>query len=360
VPKPSNLDRCPRPVVGAVLVWLIAAPASADPAEEPPVVVLLSPTESERDSSTLKAAVSAQLSDFDVDVRIGESDPLPASAADQADIARRTASEQEALAVVWIGADADQIQVFVDDGEDGTVLQRPIPSEGDDWEELSDAIASMVRSMLVPWLDEPEPAGETPDAESTAEEASDTVDPAAESLDTPSHQLLVLLGARVGYEPVVMSQEDRYLNGAYVGLGLCLGRYLGFDAGLALLQVARVRIDGEDIRLTRWPVRIAASGRLPIRRAVLGLRLAFVVNATRVHGIPSEETTDDTDLDYLGLGPSIFVGFGATEWLELGIDGGVDFYFDSNDYVYRDQVMFTFAPVQPRFFAGAVFYFFGG
>ena len=93
---------------------------------------------------------------------------------------------------------------------------------------------------------------------------------------------------------------------------------------------------------------------------VLGLKAAFLVDTTRVSGLPAEEAPDETAIVYLGLGPSAFVGFGATEWLELVLDVGADIYFDSNDYVYREMTMFTYGPVQPRGFAGAVFYFFSG
>ena len=270
--EPRQHARRLRQVVGTVLVCLLANAVQADPVDEQPSVVLLAPADSQQDFATLLTAISAQLSDFEVELRMGESEPLPEAAEDQAVLARDFAAEQGALVVVWLTPDTAQVCLFVDDGGEGLVQQRQIPEESDDWEELCDAIASMLRSMLVPWLDEIVPESEPPTTEAAVETRADTEPDSAvrdaDPVPAPQREVLVLLGARVGYEPVVMSQEDRYLNGAYVGLGLCLGRYLGFDAGLAVFQIARVSIDGQDLRLTRWPVRLAASGRLPIRRAV--------------------------------------------------------------------------------------------
>lgn len=310
------------------------------------------------EASTLASSVSAYLSDLDARVEVRTVSELSPAFTDQVARARGIAGkEPDVLAVIWVERTADELFIFVSDRASEKVLVQTLPRGPDGWDASCDAIATLVRSALSPWLAEEAPAAEPPPASGAAPQPAAPAPPAAaEPSPTAESPLSLALIISAAYAPCALDPERGVVShAAAIGLGLAVGRH--FEAGVRGLIAGSTELDvaGEDIRLSRIPFGVSATGLLPLGPVELGLDVAFLVDTVRILGIARSTAPDDTDDTRFGLGAALVLRGRVLDWLALWMRVGTDFFFFDTNYVWNGEERLTYAAFQPGGAAGVAF-----
>ncbi len=326
-----------------LLVLALVSPAVfAGPTD---LVIATTAAEFER-TRVLQNALSAQVSDMGATVRLAPVDESDATAADNpaafgAVVARRTGAD----ALVWMAGDT--VFVYAGDEQSRNFFSRALPTGEKSWELTCDAVASMIRTMVFP------PEDPSPDATAvgTATAAPGPSAPAAPGpvpVTADRRTSRIRFGAGAGYAPMAMSTRHPFLSGGRLEFDLEVGRFLRFNAGVALLQTART--DG--FRLRRLPVSVGVTGQLSAGRWRPGLELSGTLDVT---GVPDAERSHETRRVYAAAGLAAAVGLVLIPRLELVARAGVDLYQASNRYLDgAGRTVFDYPPVQGRFFLGVI------
>ena len=336
------------------------APAAGE--QEPlRVLVVLVPTDGEA-AESLARALAAHLSGYAIRIEPHPIERLPAARSDQLELARRVAAQEDgARGVIWLDATrASLILLPAPRDPLGAAVVRAAP-QGDLGGLHADALSTIARSALTPWL---APAGPAPAAEAPvpdeAEPAPRFVPPEAPpgpkepaAKRPPPRRSRVALLARAGYGFSISGNDRDPQHGARFAAGVRLGRHLDLEAGVDALAPIPTAAGGEsDAELHRLPARLAATGRLSIGRVDLGLRVGLVVDFTRIEGIRASTLASDPDRVVPGLFTAAVAELRIVRFLSLFAEGGLDLFARGYDYTLADVTVLRYRPVQPLFSAG--------
>jgi len=337
-----------RRMVGLVAVLAsFAQPttARADPADDAPVVVLLSPDpatgiDAER-SHALRTALEAHLRIYDVVVLLeGATHP-------GADIAA-VAARYRATAVVWL-EDGDQRFGVLAPGLSSHPSLRHIPDTGEGWAARCEVMAAVLLSELSPLLAGPQPGPLRPTGDALADPPVGEVD-GGQSRTKPA----VNGSASMAYAPTILAAEGPVLHGLALGLGLRFGRHLEFGLGFDAAQPARLDALGDDAALARWPVRLVVRGLLSAGSVEIGVGAGAVVEPWQVRGQdvqPAIAQIASVHVD-AALALALRLRVVALPWLTPFADFGVDAFPGPNRYRLGGDVVLERAAVQPRLVVG--------
>lgn len=227
------------------------------------------------------------------------------------------------------------------------------------------------------------------------------------------------VGIETDYIAHVARSQRSVLHGAHGGMTLRVTPHVRLALGVDILQTEKWTMNDWRFAMRRIPVRTDLSGQWMWRWLTFGARASFVADITRMKanfsppqnedneplnpddaypddgwdgdgdGERSDQpTSDDTfalpsfqlppppDSDeiqrladsgvrtFFGLGVGAYAAFRATSWLDIGVAGGCDFYFNSYDYLIhlsppRAPLMFyRYQRVQPRVMLQLTFWVF--
>jgi hypothetical protein len=356
-----------------LLVSRISLAQDVDPAEQSApessptsrAVLLLTSADTKEEMGELKSALGAYLSDLEAVVELRAIDSIPSDLQGQIKLARKTAlSESEILSVIWLETSGDEFFVFISDSASERVLIQTMPSNSEGWEAECDAIATLVRSALSPWLADhsmtkeespslPPMPGETPASlpHTGTEKPPEPIEPAAPI--APPEKNPVQLVVLAAYAPISSSNFDGPLtHGAELGIGMLFNKYIEVDISINVGHIAKIDISNADIHLVRWPINLSLLGILPVNRFEFGLRLGLVVDPTTVQGIVKSEAPDNTDMVHVGFAPSLFARFHMIPLLAIWVGGGAYFFAGEIHYAWNSEKVFTYGEIQPQFSTG--------
>jgi hypothetical protein len=343
-----------------LVACFLAAPALGDsPAR--PVVLLMGPASEAEALGELASALEAQLSDLDIDVGLRLVERVPAETAAQFALVRDVGQAEGLLSAVWVQRTAGELIVFVADGRSEKLTAHALPRSGGSWRTDCDAVATSVRSLLLPWLGQdsgpvpapppPEP-GPAPAATGGAPPGSEPASPPPSAAGIP-----VDLSVAVGFTAWGIDPARHWMHGVALSLGAVIGRFLEVGAGLTVLPALDMGIPGRDVRLTRWPLELGATGLLPLAggRLELGLRLGLLLDLTAVTGLEPGAAPDETDAARLSFSPSGLLGFRLVPGLWAWVAAGAVLSSRDREYLWDDEPVLRSRAVQPRFGLGLGF-----
>lgn len=342
----------------AALALAAAGPTAADEGLGP--VLVLAAEDTAEHQETLRAAMAAHLSGYEVEVRLAIGDPLPESFPAQADAARRAVDEQGALAAIWVDDRHGMVFVLVAAPDADQILQRPLPAADEPWRARCDAVASMVHSALAPWFgrdEREEPATAPEPSEPPPPEPTQAEDPELPFEDRPEEEQpkptgWLTLQVRAGYGPVVVNNTGSVQHGGRLGLGLIFGDHIEAEVALDLLVPLRAEnIDeqGKDIALVRWPLRVAAAGFITALALDIGLKAGLTIDFTHISGV---DTDLDTERVNPGFAAALYLRYRILGWLAVWVEGGLDIYASAYDYTSQRSTVIRYGAIQGRVSGG--------
>ncbi len=330
-----------EPVWGRAVVVLSIWMTASVFAQSPKRAVILSPPSETQRIGVLKDAVTSQLSDLGVEVLVQTLEDREVISQDLLGVAERHRKESRAVAVIWVGEGG--VHVLAGDEEQSNHVSRSLPTGDGDWETQCDAIASVIRSVLSPWL-------ASHGAPAILERGPDPEAP-SQVLSMPAR--FHAIGVAGAYAPMIMSRRQPWLHGGWLGLDVRWLEYFRMSVGGAIVPVLRRRSYG----LQRIPLRVEAEGRWALGPWSLGAALSYVLDIARVRG---SDLGGDANRFYHGLGVVAVMAHRPISWMELRIVGGMDLYQAANRYVDQDgETIFQYGPVQGRLGFGLVFWLWG-
>ncbi|MCP4680437.1 MAG: hypothetical protein GY854_34125 [Deltaproteobacteria bacterium] len=293
--------------------------------------------------------MAAHLSDLDASVELKVVSDMPSGVPAQVQTAREATTPDQVIAAVWIETTNDEFYIYVSDRGSERILLQTLPHSPDGWDAECDAIATLVRSALTPWLaaeasDEPEPVpAESPESERP---------PKTPTQDTPESPVRMIVAA--GYSITGLSfEKGPLLSSGRLSMGARLLRRLEIDLTVLISEPADMKTEG--IRLIRTPVELGALAIWPVDRFDLGVRAGLALDFTHVRGIDISKAPDDTDSVNVGFTPSFVFRYYTLNWLALWMDVGIYIFKRNKHYAWNDEPVLTYGRVQPRLTAGLTF-----
>ncbi len=361
--------------VWLLVTWAIAVPRLVRAEDElsgvSQTIMVISPDDNAQYLARLGEALEAHLSDFDIAVQSLAIPTLPPNFAGQVDLARQTSEASQALAVVWIDLNQGLVYVLTvqtEADQQGAravqILDRPIPEMGADSSSDCDAIASVVRSVLTPLvnqnIEDPDLIERDAEREENKENAPTVMldtEPVEEKPRPVAEERrlfpvsLVLAGA---YAPTMVTWASVVQQGGHINVGAIIGPYVELGAGIDLLSFIETKETGDGTELARWPLRFSLMGILPIGDLELGLRAALVLDFTRVEGVDNEEVQGDTERTSPAFSPSLVARYFLFRLIAVWVEVGLNIYGQAFDYTRNGQTLIYLNSIQPRGAAGLV------
>jgi len=312
---------------------------------------------------SLRKAISAHLSAYGVAVEIlvvppGEAEAPPL------EIARRALVERDAMAVVWVEAASGVFTALIADATAGDqTLTRELPDGRDAWVASCDGLASTLHAALIPRLRVGEPAPPKPAQASADLEPPPKLEGTEEApREEPRRKIagdLAVL-ANLGYGAVILNSRGEAQHGARAAVGFSFLN--GFEAilGLDLLFPYEAGAEAEgsgDVRLVRWPLRIAAGWFYTVQKVHVGARIGLVLDFSRIRGWNAPEgadamSEDDTRRTNPGMMASIRVRADLVKFFSFYLDVTGDWYSHSYSYEIAGKEVISYGAVQIGFIAG--------
>ncbi len=408
------------------VLWGVSLLSGGVSAEEPAHEVVIAALETDpRNLDTMAASVRSQLSDLGAEVRVHRVSTAGGDLADPQKLAAAIAKREGSAMVVLVSEDG--LGMYLREAGAMTVDERSFPAAMS-WEDACDASASIIRSVFEVWLVEVAPdlpplKEEEENADTTAEpdspEKGDKKEDSGVKASGPpptATGISVGIGVEADYVVQVARSERSVLHGAHGGLCLRLTSYVRLGVGVDILQSERWSMDNWRFDMRRVPVRTTLSGQWMRRWLTLGASLSFVADITRMtagftppRNGDNEPLTPDDDRDgdgdgdrndlpepdsdpnfalpgfqlppppdpeeiegladsgvrtFFGLGAGAYVAFRAVSWLDIGVAGGCDFYFNDSEYLIHfapplnPVEFYRYQRVQPRVMLQLTFWVF--
>lgn len=328
-----------------------------------PRITILSLGPEDPGLQTLRTAISAHLSAYGVSVEILVVAPEAASAP-PLEIAKKALAQRDAMAVVWVDAEHGLFTALVADATAGDqTLSRELPFGREVWVASCDGLASTLHAALIPRLRVGDQAPRAP--ASSAADLEPRPGPGEEEGEAPEPRrkltgdLAVL--ANLGYGAVILNSSGEVQHGARTAIGLSFRH--GFEAilGLDLLFPYKAGSEaagsGDDVRLVRWPLRLAAGWFYTARKMHVGARLGLVLDFSRIRGWDPPEGSgalsgEDTARTNPGLMASVRVRADLAKFLSFYLEVAGDWYSHTYIYEIEDREVIRFGAVQIGFIAG--------
>jgi hypothetical protein len=325
--------------------------ARAGAAEERPRVVLLAERADAEKIAVLASALEAQLSDFGAAVETRQVEHLSNELPQQVKIARAEAGG--ALSVVWLANAGGEFFIFVADRSSEKILVQSLPRSSEGWESACDAIATLVRSALRPWLTA-DPAAEAPPLRAEPPARPPLVPapapapaPTAPSPKTPRVSAIRAV-VTAGYAVALVDPgRGEVAHSAALGLGALLGAHLEIDLSLRAFSALPLDVPDADLRFVRLPIALSATGLMAFGRVSIGLGLGLVVDVTRVRGIPPSQEADGTAFTNVGIAPVVVARVRLVDWLAAYASVGADIFFRERRYRWDGETVLVYRRAQP-------------
>lgn len=340
-------------VTVAVLALAAAAPAGPARASDGPGrprVVLLAESGQEAEVGALASALEAHLSDFGASIEQRRVEPLPAGLPLQVRVAR--AQGGGALSVVWLARAGEEFFIFVADGKSEKILVQTLPRSSEGWDSTCDAIATLVRSALRPWLvdgpPEPAPGPPPPQAAGPAPPGAGAA-PGPGPGSPPAKRPPVRALVAAAYAPQAVDlPRGRFGHGVAIAFGALVGAH--FECGLSAVPFFPVSlgVPDADLRFHRARFELSAAGLAALGPVTLGLGLGAVVDVSAVRGVPPAQAGDDLTLANAGVSPRGLVRVRLAAWLGAYAALGVDVFWKERAYAWDGEIIFLSRRAQPR------------
>ncbi len=337
--------------VFAVIAIATEANAQSEHESDSDFIVIIAPLEAQKEIDPLRSSLVAHLSDLNTQVELQIVNAMPMSVPEQVKAARQATEPDHILAAVWIEKTNDELYIFVSDRGSERILLQTLPHSPDGWDADCDAIATLVRSALVPWLEE-KPAT-TPSTPQVVEGPPQPVSSSSVSARDKPTESPVRMGIVFGY--ALSAQKRAFgppVHGARLGLSLRPIEYLEIDVSVIPLQPTEMDTRDADIRLIRIPVELGVTGLWPWEPIELGVRVGLVADFTHVRGIDTSESPDETDIVNIGFVPSVLFRYLPLEWLALWVDAGIYLFGRNRQYAWNDETVSTYGKAQLRLTLG--------
>jgi hypothetical protein len=310
----------------------------------------------------LRKAISAHLSAYGVAVEILVVAPAQV-AAPPLEIARRALAERDAMAVVWVDAARGVFTALIADSIAGEqTLERELPDGRDAWIASCDGLASTLHAALIPRLRVGDWATAGPSqAVDDLEPGTGPADAAEAKPEPPRRKIgdLAVL-ANLGYGAVILNSRGEVQHGARAAAGFSF--LSGFEAiaGVDLLfpfEAGSVAAGSGNVRLVRWPVRIAAGWFYTVEKLHVGTRVGLVLDFTRIRGWNAPAGTDamsgdDTRRTNAGLMVSVRVRADLAKSFSVYLDVTGDWFSHAYSYEIGDRAVIRYGAIQIGFIAG--------
>lgn len=334
-----------RAFIPLLPLFFCLAEAGADDSMKTRILLLLH-QDAKVDLAEIHRTLEAHMSDFSVEIlssyRFDQDcdDNCPSI-----DSARDLARSIGAAAILEIDFPEKKMEVIILPDKNFQVEQRvvrPIPqSECTVSVACSDAIAVMVRSMLLPRLvgtDQVQSQIEEKSTEMGEDEGVEKTEPpfTRESEEEPAQgrnapedtdEFRLTLSLAGAYAPTYLTWIDEYQHGAQARVGIITGSYVEFDVSVDILTSHEIP-NTEDVYLSRWPIRMLLSAILPLSKIELGISLGVLVDVTT---LGSDETATKEEV-YAALPISILFRYRFLKWFGLWLDLGADIYGETIEY----------------------------
>jgi hypothetical protein len=357
-------------------LFLSVGGAAADEGAFIAIMAPLHSTEGANEMEELATAARYQLADLELSARLVWVDALPAEEEAQKSLARETAAQSGATAVVWLSP-----------GEGTWRFHLLMASDGTDWivtrdvaiaepVALAETLAAIARASVTAVMSarnrECEPATEvsaTPLAEEAVKASADAPT-AAPREDTsrkeppaePARRVFVPVG--VGYRIGATASGAGPSHGLEILLGLRFSPYLGIHASYTVWSAVSEERYGLALEVARHPVAFG----LDLERAWGRLRVAFSL-AFEIDYVKRDIRAVSTTMaagesgGYLeaGLEPTLRAAVRLVSELSLYVGGGAELFFNrpSYDVTFARGKEALYSPwlVQPFGCAGLAFEF---
>jgi len=311
----------------------------------------------------LRKAISAHLSAYGVSVEILFV-AREAADAPPVELARRALVERDAMAVVWVDAAQGVFTALIADAIAGDqILTRELPGGRDAWVGNCDGLASTLHAALIPRL---RVGG---DGAPRAVQARDELEPSADSgggeekqPEEPRRRIVgdLAILVNLGYGPVILNSHGEVMHGARASLGLSFLRGFETIVGLDLLfpyEAGSEAAGSGDVRLVRWPLRIAAGWFYSVQKLHVGARLGLVLDFSQIRGWSAPESDivmsdDDTKRTNPGLMAAVRIRVDLAKWFSFCLDVTGDWFSHAYNYEIGNTTVIQYGAIQIGFVAG--------
>jgi hypothetical protein len=349
------------------LLWAFPAAGQAQPGPSPrrplgPRITILAIGPGDLGLQPLRTAISAHLSAYGVSVEILVV-PREQAGTPVSEIAKRALVERDSMAVVWVDEAQGVFTALIADSIAGDLtLTRELPDGRDAWLGSCDGLASTLHAALIPRL-------RVGDGPRKVLQATDALEPSADSKrdataepEKPPRKIAGDLTFLVnfGYGPVILNSHGEVQHGARAALGLSFLHGFETIAGIDLLfpyEAGSEAAGSGDVRLVRWPLRIAAGWFYSVQKLHVGARLGLVLDFTRIRGWSAPEgpgamSGDDTKRTNPGLMAAVRIRVDLVKWFSFCLDVTGDWFSHAYNYEIGNTIVIQYGAIQIGFVAG--------
>jgi hypothetical protein len=158
-----------------------------------------------------------------------------------------------------------------------------------------------------------------------------------------------------GYALTMFDYTESIGHGAAISMGLLLNRYLELDLSVYLFQSFDMDIQGHDVTLERWPVRLGAAGILPLGRLELGLLVGVLADISNLRGLsPDEQPVGHNSLKF-AFSPALMIRWHFERRIALFGSMGVEIFSRDWNYKWGEETRLKYRQIQPSLTIGLSF-----
>ena len=374
----------------------LCASAEADRTSVPDLIVSVDRGDP-RDFELLKSVVEAQLSDCGLRIRLQKDSVDKRVSSDLATRAKTLLRQSDAVIVAVFHEQT--LAMMYADNTSTDYVERQIFAN-DNFEDVSEATASMIRSTVAQWLS----SGGGDDAVMAASEDAATSQENLESnvvgfktrarVSTKERGLAIShrrdetekgiwfgLASEAAYRLQVIRTVDPVLNGVYGGLRLGITRFSALAVGGEFLQRSSWQMVNWAFKFRRIPLRLRLLAHWPMGRLSLGIFLGIVADFTRIEGHvlpmddwmkldrefprpeppPGEAPPKPTFADegarvFFGVSSGITAEVSVFRWFSLFLNGGADVIVNPHRFILaNDFSVYSYQRAQIQIQAGCRF-----
>ena len=315
------------------LVWLLnvsIALAFGGPQER--VIIIVADKKEESRNLQLDKALNAQLSDLGATTIVELFEDLMPPPQEEQIALWKERFQGKLLALIYFSLDTGFLHIVVFDKTAKTEFTKPLPQHRENWSQACDAISSMIRSALMPWL-----------GEGSGDSSIDSVKSKRERTPKEKKEELHLpLSAGAAYNLTSLNFDGAFAHGPLLSLAIAPIRYL--ELGLSISFFVKTKIvapDSQTLFFSKLPLTFFAAGIVPIRSLDLGIKLACVVDFTDVEGIHSSLDPDNARLVRPGFSSTIFARYNFSKRFRVYVDFGTQVFKEPYRYYWSNNLIFV-------------------
>ncbi len=335
-------------LVAAAIAYVGVGGYSTVSAAEQKTVLLVEGPKERIDMNRLKEAALAHMSDLDAKVEVKTVIDMPTDPKTRLETMRALLGETQALAVVWIEYESDNLMLLVSESGTEQMLTQAFPGRLNDEEQILDAAAAVIRSALTPWFASDEPEAAPLSVDTRTQETESKANTEGNGRRVQKHPAPRLPRAAVfGGYALAVNLDDAPQSGGSIGADVGAFRYARLGIDFRIFQPASMNVEHRDIRLLRMLPAPWVGFCPTFGAASLCLKAKLIFDIDRVLGANPDEAPSRVNRMRLGFSPSVSIRYRPLSQFGIDLEIGADFFGEPYHYRWNGEIVFTNGRIQP-------------